>query len=431
MREGRWLGHYRELHRRFGHTWVETIRGETTVNTMDPENFKHILISDFGSFGKPRAYRNWTLPLMGNTVLNDGPHHRVIRALIKPVFSRAETYSNRLDFFANKFLDLLPPKGTSFNITPFCKRLFLDFSTDFIFGHSINSLGDEENAREFIDAFKKALHYFGKRRDAGWVGFTYAWNRDYIQACKIVHNFIDEQVAKALLETKKMTVTSESYTVIEELAKHIKDPIELRSQVLGIFIPAVDTPSGALLHTLFELARQPHRWHRLRQIALSAEEPLSFRQLRSAEFAEIRHVVLETLRIYTLMGLRYAVRDCVLPRGGGKDQDQPMFVAKGTKFYIVLTAWHREPSIWGEDAEKYRPERWKDHEQRGDLEFIPFIAGFRRCPAADTVPVQTAYLLVKLLQKYEGIKNEDPEEQYYEQWGMTLESRNGVRISFE
>lgn len=261
------------------------------------------------------------------------------------------------------------------------------------------------------------------------LAFKYSWNKENIEACQTIHQFVDAQVARALRDTEKDK--GDKYIILDEMAKRIRDPLELRSQIMGIFVPAKDTPAVTLSNCLFELACQPYRWSQLRRLALTADEPLSFRQLRSPAFAELRFVVFETLRHIGpgAMVQRFAKRNCILPRGGGPEQDQPMFVAKGTRIYLNNSAWHRDPGIWGQDSDQFRPERWKDR-KIGEWEWIPFITGHRRCPAADLTLIHTTYMLTRLLQRYIGIKNHDPEERYIEQWDMTHRSRNGVLISF-
>lgn len=57
---------------------------------------------------------------------------------------------------------------------------------------------------------------------------------------------------------------------------------------------------------------------------------------------------------------REAVRDTVLPRGGGRNGDEPLFVKKGTNLRYVTWSMQRRPDLFGGDAEEFRPERWED-----------------------------------------------------------------------
>ena len=68
------------------------------------------------------------------------------------------------------------------------------------------------------------------------------------------------------------------------------------------------------------------------------------------------------LRIHPVLpcNSRIAARDTILPTGGGPDGRSPVFVAEGTMIAYHVTALHRRKDLWGEDANEYRPERWKD-----------------------------------------------------------------------
>ncbi|CAD6442818.1 71e7a536-2767-4abd-a573-fa59dc2a9e71 [Sclerotinia trifoliorum] len=71
------------------------------------------------------------------------------------------------------------------------------------------------------------------------------------------------------------------YVLLDEMAKHIRDPIKPRYHVLGVFNPARDTISIAVGNTLFQLARHPHIWTKLRKTSLEIDEPLTFEKLKS------------------------------------------------------------------------------------------------------------------------------------------------------
>lgn len=70
---------------------------------------------------------------------------------------------------------------------------------------------------------------------------------------------------------------------------------------------------------------------------------------------------------------RGALNDTVLPTGGGPDRKAPVFVKKGSVVFIVYRALHRNPSVWGVDADVYRPERWLESQPKS-TDFLPFGA---------------------------------------------------------
>ncbi len=73
------------------------------------------------------------------------------------------------------------------------------------------------------------------------------------------------------------------------------------------------------------------------------------------------------LRLYPSVPLngRVAVRDTVLPRGGGPDGLSPVMVKKGQNVAYSVYALHRRTDIYGEDALQFRPERWGEGNKIG------------------------------------------------------------------
>ena len=88
----------------------------------------------------------------------------------------------------------------------------------------------------------------------------------------------------------------QSCVLLHEMAKQIRDPIQLRYQILKVFFPARDTTSFAVGNALFHLARNPDIWNSWRKTALTVNsQPLTFERLKS--LVPFRHVVFETLRL--------------------------------------------------------------------------------------------------------------------------------------
>jgi len=292
-------------------------------------------------------------------------------------------------------------------------------------------------------AFNESLLGLGRRRAAGTLRFfLYSFDGSWKQAYDKVHAFIDHHVKQALEETAPSGHQSDSktpshlaqevpqhrYILLYEMAKQIRDPIELRSQVLNVFVPSRDTVSVAVSNALFQLARNPAVWTSLRREALAlGSKPLTFEVLKSLVL--FKYVVFETLRLQGPGGhiLRTALRDAILPAGGGPDGKAPVFVEKGT--VVALNTWglHHDRDIWGDDAHEFKPQRWIG--KRPMWEFVPFLGGPRICPANQQVQTQVVYLLVRLTLEFEMIENRDPVHEYVELMRMITESRNGVKIA--
>jgi cytochrome P450 len=103
-----------------------------------------------------------------------------------------------------------------------------------------------------------------------------------------------------------------------------------------------------------------------------------------------RYVCLHTFTALRLcpavpINLRTALRDTVLPVGGGPDGKSPVFVPQGTTVTFCPYALHRRPDLYGTDAALFRPERWDEsipllfETITAKRAYIPFGAGPRTC----------------------------------------------------
>jgi cytochrome P450 monooxygenase len=278
-----------------------------------------------------------------------------------------------------------------------------------------------------------------KRRNAGRLQFRlqcYNANKEWKAAYSKVHKFVDEQIARALRETENDKPGPEDptvrkrYILLDEIAKQIRDPVQLRYQVLGVFNPARDTTAIAVSNALLPLARHPHIWTKLRQISLElGDPPLTFEKLKS--LVEFRYVSHETIRICGPAARiwRIALRHTILPVGGGPDQKSPVFVARSTP--VVLGTWsmNHAKDIWGDDVHEFKLDRWIGRKPL--WEFVPFMGGPRICPAQQQVLTHAIYILVRLTQRFERLENCDPVFEYVEKFTIGFESRNGVKVTFK
>ena len=212
------------------------------------------------------------------------------------------------------------------------------------------------------------------------------------------------------------------------MAKQVRDPVELRFQVLNVFLPARDSTGIALSNVFFNLARNPHVWTELREQALAlGDEPLTFELLKSLPL--FKYVLFESLRLQGPSGrlARTALQDTILPRGGGSDSATPIFVPKGTVVALNTYGLNHSRENWGEDVEQFRPNRWIGSKHGWD--WVPFMGGPRICPAQQQVLTQAVYLLVRMVRAYERIENRDQSMEYVELTKMLTESRNGAKIA--
>jgi cytochrome P450 len=105
----------------------------------------------------------------------------------------------------------------------------------------------------------------------------------------------------------------------------------------------------------------------------------------------LRHIANQNpvLRLYPSVPLngRDAVRDTVLPTGGGPDEQSPVFIRKGMTVEYSVYQLHRRKDLYGEDAEEFRPERWGEQKVGRGWEYLPFNGGPRICLGRKLTPL--------------------------------------------
>lgn len=274
----------------------------------------------------------------------------------------------------------------------------LDVSTEFLYGKSVHSqeAGNTASPNPIQSTEDTDFRTFGLHLDAGketlfmkgiagrWNGFVKGRNFDHHR--DEVHRMVDKFVEGCLRKTqdeKSPEPDSEKkpFSLLDELAKVNQDPVQLRHETLQVLNAGRDTTGSLIGWIFYFLARNPNIYSKLRNIILSDFGPsgseISFQSLRSCKY--LQYVIHESLRVGAPVPLndRTCNQDTILPRGGGPDGTQPMFLPAGSRVLVSTYAMQYRKDIWGEDADKFRPERWEG--RKAGWEFIPFGGGPRKC----------------------------------------------------
>ena len=236
----------------------------------------------------------------------DGPFWEHSRAMIKPIFGKVQIVNLKsLDRHLQRMMGYIPNDGTTVDLQPLFKRLFVDTGMEFILGESANTLAPttDSNPDSFVHAFDKALILLGKRLVLGPLWFLAGGTSEYKAAYKKVQTTCDDYVAKALRKKPSDTEkgfeeddedsSSKTYFLPYELGKVVDDPVELRFQLMQIFFPARDTIAIAVSSIFFFLARHPKAFEKLRKEVVSiGDVPLTFEVLKSMLY--VRYVYNES-----------------------------------------------------------------------------------------------------------------------------------------
>ena len=421
----------------YGHTYQTKRYGKRRLFSIDPPNLQAVFATHFQDWGVQPLRLFAFEPFIGPGVMTtDGVPWEHARGLIKPTFARAQIANlSAFDVHVRKFLQLIPRDNSTVDLQPLFARLVLDTSTEFLFGQSIESLSLDRtlDAQSFLKSYNYGMRAVGKRMQLPKWNFLMR-DPQFWNSCTTARSFVAGYVDRALNRSSPCSSEKEilptRYILLDELVKETRDRNDILNQLLNIFMPAHDAAAIALTNVFFNLARRPEAWRKLREeiLAMGSAE-ITFERLKSLKY--LQSVMNETFRRYPPIGTttRIALRDTVLPTGGGPTGASPIFVRRGDELSTSFYALHQRVETFGDDAEVWRPERWQDL-RPPPWTFVAFGGGPRICPGQQLALTETAYTIVKIVQEFATIENRDPVLEFVEQYRVGTESKNGAKVAF-
>ena len=328
-------------------------------------------------------------PLLGLGIFTQrGEPWRHSRALLRPQFSREQISDMDLE---ERHVDTLSATLKTGNdgwtdivdLQPMFFKMTLELMTEFLYGHSPSQMSQRTDApdrEDFGYHFDAGKSYLATRLALGkwhWLVYSPTFSRH----CERVHQYVDYFVRAKLLHRDKKPATNGKFVLLDELAKHTTNPLEIRDETLNVLSAGRDTTASLLSWIFYFLSRYPQIFNQLRAIVLAEigtdASNIEFAKLRSCQY--LQYCINEALRMTGIVPTmeREALEDVVLPHGGGPDGTKPVFLPKGQQVLISIYAMHQRHDIWGVDPEVFRPERWED--RKAGFEFIPFGGGPRKC----------------------------------------------------
>ncbi|MER6333997.1 cytochrome P450, partial [Streptomyces sp. NPDC001034] len=172
----------------------------------------------------------------------------------------------------------------------------------------------------------------------------------------------------------------------------------VRRQVITFLVAGHETTSGALSFALYYLARHP-------DIAAKARAEVDrvwggtgrpgYEQV--AKLRYVRRVLDESLRLWPTAPAfaREARKDTMLAG------DHPLL--RGAWALVLTPMLHRDPAVWGDDAEAFDPDRFTPQavRTRPPHTFKPFGTGLRACIGRQFALHEATLVLALLLRRYD------------------------------
>ncbi|KAJ6486934.1 cytochrome P450 [Mycena sanguinolenta] len=362
--------------------------GENRLMISDPETLKHILSHPATYMKSPQQQLvNETGLGSGSLLFVEGDAHRRIRAVMNPAFSAASiralgpTLRKAAREISEVWEVLLERQASDdvLDIYPSLHATTLQAVGEGVVGYNFQA--DKDFAARYHNLVVIAA-------DRSKTSVIIDGILPYIPrpVMKILFNFPPPAVGK-LLEFK-----SAIGTLAKRLIKDKVDALELgvepekdlmsvlvdsnsqstnkmtfeeiKDQFATITVAGEDTTANTVAWSLYELAKNPDLQQKLRA---ELDEAGPADSIDYDHLHILNALIKEVLRLYSTVPQteRVVAKDSVLPlsrpitTSSGKVITE-IPVTKGQHLIIAISSYHRLTSVWGADAEEFKPSRWLD-----------------------------------------------------------------------
>ncbi|KAF7331020.1 hypothetical protein MVEN_02442300 [Mycena venus] len=424
----------------YGNTIRIKIFYESDIFTIEPENIKAILATDFDNFGKGPNDIRIQQSLLGFGIFNTNGNNLIAfiskpnklpnqlnemwkfhRSLSRPFFTRERI--NDFAIFgrhAHSTLAQLKKRlaeGHPVDFQDLVARFTLDSATEFLFGRSVDSISADlpyprssplSTSSSFLD---HPANVFGPL----WLLREF-WKDRIKPHRKIIDDYMEptlheELEKKKAKEGKDDKPDEEAGTFLSQLVQSTDNKEVIRDSIVNIMAAGRDTTAATLTFGVYMLAEHPEILQKLRKEILDAvgnSKMPSYDDLRKMKY--LRAFINETLRLYPPVPFDGRTSKNATTWPPIKPGDKPLYVPPNTQCNYCLFWMHRRTDLWGPDvlASTFDPDRFLDERVRKYLTpnpfiFLPFNAGPRICLGQQFAYHEVSFFLVRLLQNFSTI----------------------------
>ncbi|RAH55272.1 cytochrome protein [Aspergillus piperis CBS 112811] len=425
-----------ESYRRFqshGATFRAFLLTSERLYTVDPKNIQTILSTNARDYCIGQSRIRALRPLLGGGALAaTGKPWKRSRILLKHGLTRIQAVNYQLyERHFTRLLEKIRMADETVDLQELFFSMTMDTICEILFGQLAESSktsgcdSPAEFCRDYDQAQAGALHMIK------WGRLTYL---SPLQKFRVLSATTKSRAfVKRLAQNALNTHESEAMdkplpdSLLKQLTSDTSDERELVDQLFSVLVGGRDTTASLLSIQFHILARRPDIWAKLRDdVAALNGKPPSIQEIRRLKY--VSSVVKETLRLYPAVprSARVAVKDTLLPTGGGRDGNNPILVAKGQTVVLDLFSLHRNKNTFGDDAEEFRPERWDGI--RPGWGYIPFGGGPRLCIGQQMGFMQAMYTTVRMVQHFDRVCERDPHE-WQELLTFTCASKHGTKVA--
>jgi cytochrome P450 len=267
---------------RYGTTYTSQFMTQKVIHTIEPENIKTVLSTNFYDYGVGWRRKHAFRPLLGGSLFQiDGHAWANSRAVIQPAFSRVRVndvgaWEEIVESFLERVMEAASDKRTV-DLAPYFFQLATNLASSFIRGKTTINSGKSEKKDEedFLTAMKYAGGGCEKRWQLGMFTFLFPM-KDFYRQVSRVQRYMEKQVDD-VLAVQDAADLGKRRDFLASLTERTKDRKVLRDEACMLFVAAADTTGCLLTNMFFLLGRYEDVWKKLRQEAkeFGGKEPMA------------------------------------------------------------------------------------------------------------------------------------------------------------
>ncbi|MBO1766983.1 cytochrome P450 [Allobranchiibius sp. GilTou38] len=342
------------------------------------------------------------------TAYTDEPNWALAHDLLLPAFTRASMrgYHDTMNAVCSELISAWDQESEPVDVSPWLTRMTLEtigrtsFSTDF---GSFTS--DEQHP--FVTAMITALAGGQRRAFLSAVPGgrllmrrgrkVYDDRREYVDA--MIDDIVEARRASGDRRTDDLLGLMLNSRHPDTGAA--LDLTNVRYQINTFLVAGHETTSGALSFALYYMSRDGEVMRRAQEeadaiLGTDPDAVPTFEQV--PKFRYIRRCLDEALRLWpTAPGFARG------PRHGSETIGGRWTLHRDDWVLVMLTAVHRDPSVWGADAESYDPDHFlpANVRARPAHSYLPFGVGDRACIGRQFALHESVLALARLVHRYD------------------------------
>ena len=395
------------------------------VIASNPEFARYVLQENSKNYTKSIAY-DMLKPLLGLGLLtSEGDYWKKQRKLSQPAFHKRklDEWTEMMIEMAQHTADLIrrhSEQAEAFDVLPLMTALTLDVISKAIF-----STGVEDKAKIVSDQVTLLNEYTIEKLhrpipvpDYIPTPFNLRQKKALGLLDKIVYEIIDKRQAEGVSKDDLLSMLIDAK---DEETGESMSRIQIRDEVMTIFLAGNETSSNALTWTIYMLSQNPDAEQKMIDEIdekLNSGIELNFKTV--GEFHYVKQVIEESMRLNPPAWL-------VGRRSINEDEIGGYHIEKQTNVLIPIVYLHHSERFWDEPT-KFKPERFAP-EVRNNIDrfvYLPFGGGPRVCIGNNFAMLEMEVILITLYREFrfrlkEGfVVEQDPLVTLRPRYGMMM-----------